>query len=106
MCAYRFGSLGLAYASHEINVPSIRWLGILPTDKDLVDEQSVDPLEMRDRKKIQDLLQRPYVKANDDIRQMIELMRDNNEKMRLNALSLHTFLHSYLQNKIKSHDWI
>ena len=61
---YKFGSLAMAWAPERLAVPSSLWLGLLPSDvaKLGIPPESMRPLSTDDRKKVQDLYGREYVR--------------------------------------------
>ncbi|KAJ8779053.1 hypothetical protein J1605_012904 [Eschrichtius robustus] len=32
MCIYKYGSMAMSFEAHNLTVPAIRWLGLLPSD--------------------------------------------------------------------------
>ena len=61
---YKFGSLAMAWAPERLAVPSSLWLGLLPSDvaKLGIPPESMRPLSTDDRKKVQNLHGREYVR--------------------------------------------
>ncbi|XP_033116516.1 meiotic recombination protein SPO11-like [Anneissia japonica] len=62
LCVYKFGSKSYSFDSHNLTVPSIRWLGVLPSDvKRLqIPKDSLIPLTKADMDKASELIKRPY----------------------------------------------
>ncbi|KAM6164632.1 meiotic recombination protein SPO11 isoform 2-T2 [Rhynchocyon petersi] len=111
MCIYKYGSLSMSFEAHNLTVPAIRWLGLLPSDiKRLnIPKNSLIPLTKRDQMKLDSLLKRPYITCQPFWRKEMEIMADSKVKAEIQAL---TFLSSdylsrvYLPNKLKCGGWI
>eukprot|EP00071_Canis_lupus_P031336 XP_022264893.1 meiotic recombination protein SPO11 isoform X3 [Canis lupus familiaris] len=63
MCIYKYGSMAMSFEAHNLTVPAIRWLGLLPSDiKRLnIPRDTLIPLTKRDQMKLDSVLKRPYV---------------------------------------------
>ncbi|CAK7320035.1 Meiotic recombination protein SPO11 [Vulpes lagopus] len=63
MCIYKYGSVAMSFEAHNLTVPAIRWLGLLPSDiKRLnIPRDTLIPLTKRDQMKLDSVLKRPYV---------------------------------------------
>ncbi|XP_069846242.1 meiotic recombination protein SPO11 [Dipodomys merriami] len=63
MCIYKYGSMSMSFEAHNLTVPAIRWLGLLPSDiKRLnIPKNSLIPLTKHDHMKLNSILKRPYV---------------------------------------------
>nr|KAF6423914.1 SPO11 initiator of meiotic double stranded breaks [Rousettus aegyptiacus] len=111
MCIYKYGSMSMSFEAHNLTVPAIRWLGLLPSDiKRLnIPKDTLIPLTKQDQKKLDSILKRPYVTCQPFWRQEMEIMADSKMKAEIQAL---TFLSSdylsrvYLPNKLKFGGWI
>ncbi|XP_006921999.1 meiotic recombination protein SPO11 isoform X2 [Pteropus alecto] len=111
MCIYKYGSMSMSFEAHNLTVPAIRWLGLLPSDiKRLnIPKDTLIPLTKRDQKKLDSILKRPYVTCQPFWRKEMEIMADSKMKAEIQAL---TFLSSdylsrvYLPNKLKFGGWI
>ncbi|XP_006141943.2 meiotic recombination protein SPO11, partial [Tupaia chinensis] len=111
MCIYKYGSMSMSFEAHNLTVPAIRWLGLLPSDiKRLnIPKSSLIPLTKRDQMKLDSILKRPYVSCQPFWRKEMEMMADSKMKAEIQAL---TFLSSdylsrvYLPNKLKFGGWI
>ena len=88
MCMYRFGSLAMAYDSDNLVTPSIRWLGLLPSDfKRLqVDQVYRVPLTAKDKNKMRDLKKLPFMAKNPQLLQEIDILEKLDYKIELQAL--------------------
>ncbi|XP_076969408.1 meiotic recombination protein SPO11 isoform X2 [Tamandua tetradactyla] len=111
MCIYKYGSMSMSFEAHNLTVPAIRWLGLLPSDiKRLnVPRESLIPLTKQDQMKLDSILKRPYVTCQPLWRKEMEIMADSKMKAEIQAL---TFISSeylsrvYLPNKLKFGGWI
>ncbi|XP_019604125.1 meiotic recombination protein SPO11 isoform X2 [Rhinolophus sinicus] len=111
MCIYKYGSMSMSFEAHNLTVPAIRWLGLLPSDiKRLnIPKDTLIPLTKRDQMKLDSILKRPYVTCQPFWRKEMEIMADSKMKAEIQAL---TFLSSdylsrvYLPNKLKFGGWI
>ncbi|XP_047626244.1 meiotic recombination protein SPO11 isoform X2 [Phacochoerus africanus] len=111
MCIYKYGSMAMSFEAHNLTVPAIRWLGLLPSDiKRLnIPKGTLIPLTKRDQMKLDSILKRPYVACQPFWRKEMEIMADSKMKAEIQAL---TFLSSdylsrvYLPNKLKFGGWI
>uniref|UniRef100_A0A8C0XG05 Meiotic recombination protein SPO11 n=1 Tax=Castor canadensis TaxID=51338 RepID=A0A8C0XG05_CASCN len=111
MCIYKYGSMSMSFEAHNLTVPAIRWLGLLPSDiKRLnIPKDSLIPLTKHDQMKLHSILKRPYVNCQPFWRKEMEMMADSKLKAEIQAL---TFLSSdylsrvYLPNKLKFGGWI
>lgn len=92
--------------SRELAVPSIRWLGIFPSDIKKFGIKSV-PLTEEDKRKLQNLLDRPYI--NDHVHRELLIMRANDSKAEIEGISDSScsyLIDVYLRNKIDNNDAI
>ncbi|XP_043335948.1 meiotic recombination protein SPO11 isoform X2 [Cervus elaphus] len=111
MCIYKYGSMAMSFEAHNLTVPAIRWLGLLPSDiKRLnIPKCTLIPLTKRDQMKLDSILKRPYITCQPFWRKEMEIMADSKMKAEIQAL---TFLSSdylsrvYLPNKLKFGGWI
>ncbi|XP_032206150.1 meiotic recombination protein SPO11 isoform X2 [Mustela erminea] len=111
MCIYKYGSMAMSFEAHNLTVPAIRWLGLLPSDiKRLnIPRDTLIPLTKQDQMKLESVLKRPYVTCQPFWRKEMEIMADSKLKAEIQAL---TFLSSdylsrvYLPNKLKFGGWI
>ncbi|XP_072270329.1 meiotic recombination protein SPO11 isoform X2 [Pyxicephalus adspersus] len=65
MCIYKYGSVSMSFEAHNLTVPSVAWLGLLPSDIERLNipEQALIPLSGEDQKKLSSLERRPYVSS-------------------------------------------
>lgn len=91
MFTYRFGSLTLSHEADYLAIPSLKWIGIKPSDIDTFDLSS-QPLTDDDIKKVEMLLERPYV--CEKIQKELKFLLNEKKKAEIEALYL--FSSSYL----------
>ncbi|XP_028391088.1 meiotic recombination protein SPO11-like [Dendronephthya gigantea] len=111
MCVYRFGSMSQSYDTDNLAVPSMRWIGVLPSDLERlsINKEAQIPLTEQDRKKISQLLDRPYVKAHASIQQELLVLLNTGHKAEMQALSTIStgfITDVFLPIKIKHGKWI
>ncbi|XP_067033456.1 meiotic recombination protein SPO11-like [Acropora muricata] len=111
LSVYKFGSKALSFDSHNLTVPIIKWLGVLPSDIErlAIPGDKRIPLTERDRTKARELLERPYIKVQKPWAQEIEAMLSMGYKAEIQALSsisLEFLSDTYLPVKIKYGKWI
>jgi meiotic recombination protein SPO11 len=104
VCVYAFGSLSRAH--EDLAVPSIRWLGLHPSDIRTfkLKERSGIPLRDSDRAKIDDLMARPYIQAKPSWCKQLEELKRLDCKLEIQGLQVinPTFLcEVYLVSKMK-----
>lgn len=110
LCTFKHGSLALSYESHNLVVPAIKWIGIVPTDiREYRLSKSVQiPLNDCDRKKIKDLKQRNYMVGNKYWTKQLDILLKIGYKVEIQSLAEHdpSFLfNTYLPNKIRYGKW-
>ncbi|XP_075701713.1 meiotic recombination protein SPO11 [Rhinoderma darwinii] len=111
MCIYKYGSLSMSFEAHNLTVPSIAWLGLLPSDIErlYVPAEALIPLSAPDQRKLQSLQKRPYVSCRPLWKRELEIMTSRKMKAEIQALTSlsPTFLTSvYLPNKLEYGGWI
>lgn len=92
--------------SNELAVPSIRWLGIFPSDIKKFGIKSI-PLTQEDKRKLQNILNRPYI--NDDVHRELLIMKQINLKAEIEGISDSScsyLIDVYLRNKIDTNNAI
>lgn len=87
MCTYRFGSLSMSHQSELLAVPSIRWLGIYPSEIEKFYNAN-EPLTRKDISKLKDLLNRPYIKDEPLLKKEIQVLLDNNYKAEIEGIEV------------------
>ncbi|XP_030839171.1 meiotic recombination protein SPO11-like [Strongylocentrotus purpuratus] len=108
---YKFGSRSLSYESHSLTVPSIRWLGVLPSDvKGLrIPEKALVPLSPSDLKKASHLMRRPFYKELPQWMSELQEMLHSGYKAEIQSLTAisETFLTDvYLPTKLRCGGWL
>ncbi|XP_036608432.1 meiotic recombination protein SPO11 isoform X2 [Trichosurus vulpecula] len=111
MCIYKYGSLSMSFEAHNLTVPTIRWLGLLPSDIERLNipRGTLIPLTNRDQMKLDSILKRPYVTCQPFWKKEMEIMAHLKMKAEIQAL---TFISSdylsrvYLPNKLQFGGWI
>ncbi|CAL8367594.1 unnamed protein product [Lota lota] len=111
MCIYKYGSVAMSFEAHNLTVPSVMWLGLLPSDLQRlrVPQDMLIPLTQRDENKLGSLLRRPYLASQPSWQKEMDLMRQNKVKAEIQSLSAicPDFLSSvYLPNKLRYGGWI
>ncbi|KAG8002552.1 Meiotic recombination protein SPO11 [Nibea albiflora] len=111
MCIYKYGSVAMSFEAHSLTVPSVMWLGLLPSDLQRlrVPEDALIPLTETDENKLSSLLQRPYLSSQPDWQKEMELMQQSKVKAEIQSLAAIApdFLTSiYLPNKLQYGGWI
>ncbi|XP_071964892.1 meiotic recombination protein SPO11-like [Antedon mediterranea] len=111
LCVYKFGSKSYSFDSHNLTVPSIRWLGVLPSDiKHLqIRKESLIPLTKADMDKAGELIKRPYYKQIPKWMKEIQILLTSGYKAEiqtLTAISNNFMTDVYIPNKIQHGGWI
>ncbi|XP_066442182.1 meiotic recombination protein SPO11 [Eleutherodactylus coqui] len=111
MCIYKYGSASMSFEAHNLTVPSIAWLGLLPSDIErlYVPADALIPLSALDQRKLLSLHKRPYVSCQPLWKQELQIMTERKMKAEIQALTSlsPTFLTSvYLPNKLEYGGWI
>ncbi|XP_004070604.1 meiotic recombination protein SPO11 isoform X1 [Oryzias latipes] len=111
MCIYKYGSVAMSFEAHSLTVPSVMWLGLLPSDLQrlMVPKRSLLPLTRRDENKLNSLLKRPYFASQPQWQKEMELMQQSKVKAEIQSLAdiAPDFLTSiYLPNKLRFGGWL
>ncbi|RWR99797.1 meiotic recombination protein SPO11-like isoform X4, partial [Dinothrombium tinctorium] len=109
LCVYRYGSLGKSYNAINLVNPQIRWLGVHPTDLNghIISKTTI--MSDADIKKIQDLLNRPYIKSNPIWREQVQHLLNLKAKAEIQILTNYSsqyLINEYIPNKIKNGNWL
>uniref|UniRef100_A0A7N8YIT1 DNA topoisomerase (ATP-hydrolyzing) n=1 Tax=Mastacembelus armatus TaxID=205130 RepID=A0A7N8YIT1_9TELE len=110
MCIYKYGS-AMSFEAHSLTVPSVMWLGLLPSDLQRlrVPDDALTPLSKRDESKLNSLLKRPYLTSQPGWQKEMELMQQTKVKAEIQSLAAISpdFLTStYLPNKLRYGGWV
>ncbi|XP_077301054.1 meiotic W68 [Arctopsyche grandis] len=100
MCTYRFGSLATAHLASKLAVPSLRWLGIHPSDIAKLSSPSL-PLSSKDVSKCKDLMDRPYCLPGSALASQIQILLDQNQKAEIEGIG--TMSQAYLTDRYIPH---
>ncbi|XP_061908693.1 meiotic recombination protein SPO11 isoform X2 [Entelurus aequoreus] len=111
MCIYKYGSVAMSYEARSLTIPSVMWLGILPSDlhRLQVPRDALIPLTKTDQQKLNSLLKRPYVAQQPEWLKEMELMQKSKYKAEIQSLAAigPDFLSSiYLPNKLRYGGWV
>ncbi|XP_070695056.1 meiotic recombination protein SPO11 [Pempheris klunzingeri] len=111
MCIYKYGSVAMSFEAHSLTVPSVMWLGLLPSDLQRlqVPVDALIPLTERDKSKLNSLLKRPYLTSQSDWQKEMELMQQSKVKAEIQSLAAIApdFLtNTYLPNKLHYGGWV
>ncbi|XP_037539902.1 meiotic recombination protein SPO11 [Nematolebias whitei] len=111
MCVYKYGSVAMSFEAHSLTVPSVMWLGLLPSDLQRlrVPEESLIPLTKRDESKLNSLLKRSYLTNQPEWQKELELMQQSKVKAEIQSLAAidPDFLTNiYLPNKLLYGGWV
>uniref|UniRef100_A0A668A553 DNA topoisomerase (ATP-hydrolyzing) n=1 Tax=Myripristis murdjan TaxID=586833 RepID=A0A668A553_9TELE len=104
-------SRSMSFEAHSLTVPSVMWLGLLPSDlwRLKVPEDTLIPLTKRDESKLNSLLKRPYLTDQPEWQREMEVMQQSKVKAELQSLTAIApdFLTSiYLPNKLRYGGWV
>uniref|UniRef100_A0A672J910 DNA topoisomerase (ATP-hydrolyzing) n=1 Tax=Salarias fasciatus TaxID=181472 RepID=A0A672J910_SALFA len=99
------------FLAHSLTVPSVMWLGLLPSDLQRlrVPSDALIPLSKRDENKLHSLLTRPYIADQPEWQKEMELMQQSKVKAEIQSLAAigSDFLTAiYLPNKLRYGGWI
>ncbi|TNM86884.1 hypothetical protein fugu_007114 [Takifugu bimaculatus] len=111
MSIYKYGSVAMSFEAHSLTVPSVMWLGLLPSDLQRlrVPQDVLLPLTKTDECKLASLLKRPYLSSQPQWKREMELMQQTQVKAEIQSLSAIApdFLTNiYLPNKLRYKGWI
>ncbi|KAK9953956.1 hypothetical protein ABG768_016068 [Culter alburnus] len=111
MCVYKYGSLSMAFEAHSLTVPSVLWLGLLPSDiqRYRVPKETIIPFSQADEKKINSLRIRTYITCQPAWEREVEMMQRLKQKAEIQSLASiapHFLTRVYLPNKLRYGGWI
>ncbi|KAJ8409003.1 hypothetical protein AAFF_G00240240 [Aldrovandia affinis] len=111
MCIYKYGSVSMSFEAHNLTVPSVMWLGLLPSDIERlrVPKDVLIPFTENDKSKLTSLLKRPYIAFQPAWEKEMEKMlkwRQKAEIQSLTSLSPDFLTRVYLPNKLRYGGWI
>ncbi|CAO1408922.1 unnamed protein product [Diamesa hyperborea] len=102
MCTYKYGSLAMSHNSENLAVPSMVWLGILPSEIDRLDITTI-AMTKRDEKKATEMLKRPYI--NPVLKSELQILLNRQVKAEIEGIyhfSINYMINEYLPNKIRA----
>ncbi|XP_051961750.1 meiotic recombination protein SPO11 [Xyrauchen texanus] len=111
MCIYKYGSVSMAFEAHSLTVPSVLWLGLLPSDiqRYRVPEEALIPFSQTDERKINSLRSRDYITCQPAWEREIEAMQRLKWKAEIQSLASiapYFLTRVYLPNKLRYGGWI
>uniref|UniRef100_A0A182FBX0 DNA topoisomerase (ATP-hydrolyzing) n=2 Tax=Anopheles albimanus TaxID=7167 RepID=A0A182FBX0_ANOAL len=101
LCVYKFGSLAMAHRQQSLAIPSIQWIGLFPSDIELLGLHSI-PLRDGELRKIELMIERPY--ASGLIKKELLLLRQLAVKTEIESLfhiASDFIITVYLKQKLK-----
>lgn len=102
MCTYKYGSLAMSHNSENLAVPSMVWLGILPSEIDRLDIATITMNE-GDLKKATEMMKRPYM--NPMLKSELQILLNRQVKAEIEGIyhfSINYMINEYLPNKIRA----
>ena len=107
MCVFKFGSRSLSFEARYLTVPSIQWIGLLPSDIDRfsVPRDSLIPMSQGDKDKISDFLSRPYFRQTPVLQRELQALQTVERKAEiecLDAINPSFLSRTYLPAKLQS----
>nr|XP_025957683.1 meiotic recombination protein SPO11 isoform X5 [Dromaius novaehollandiae]XP_025957684.1 meiotic recombination protein SPO11 isoform X5 [Dromaius novaehollandiae]XP_025957685.1 meiotic recombination protein SPO11 isoform X5 [Dromaius novaehollandiae]XP_025957687.1 meiotic recombination protein SPO11 isoform X5 [Dromaius novaehollandiae]XP_025957688.1 meiotic recombination protein SPO11 isoform X5 [Dromaius novaehollandiae] len=111
MCIYKYGSVSMSFEAHHLTVPSIKWLGLLPSDLERLNicKDALIPLTKQDQNKLASIQKRPYIAHQPMWKRELEIMAASKMKAEiqvLTSLSSDYLSRVYLPNKLQFGGWI
>ncbi|NXH19383.1 SPO11 protein, partial [Bucco capensis] len=111
MCIYKYGSVSMSFEAHHLTVPSVKWLGLLPSDLERLNipKDVLIPFTKQDQNKLASIQKRPYIACQPMWKKELEIMAASQLKAEIQALtSLSSDFLSrvYLPNKLQFGGWI
>ncbi|KAK2885866.1 hypothetical protein QQF64_020661 [Cirrhinus molitorella] len=111
MCIYKYGSRSMAFEAHSLTVPSVLWLGLLPSDiqRYKVPKETIIPFSQADERKIDSLKKRAYITCQPEWEREVETMQRLKQKAEIQSLASiapHFLTRVYLPNKLRYGGWI
>ncbi|XP_061231346.1 meiotic recombination protein SPO11 isoform X3 [Neopsephotus bourkii] len=111
MCIYKYGSVSMSFEAHHLTVPSIKWLGLLPSDLQRLNirRDALIPFTKRDQNKLASIQKRPYIACQPTWKKELEIMEASKLKAEiqvLTSLSSDYLSRVYLPNKLQFGGWV
>ncbi|NWW90609.1 SPO11 protein, partial [Rhynochetos jubatus] len=111
MCIYKYGSVSMSFEAHHLTVPSIKWLGLLPSDLERLNihKDVLIPFTKQDQNKLASIQKRPYIACQPMWKKELEIMAATKLKAEIQALtslSSDYLSRVYLPNKLQFGGWL
>ncbi|KAI4893026.1 hypothetical protein NFI96_034248, partial [Prochilodus magdalenae] len=111
MCIYKYGSISMAFEAPSLTIPSILWMGLLPSDIERlkVPQESLIPFTKSDDSKLMSLRKRPYVSCQPAWKTEMDILLNLKQKAEIQSLASiapHFLTRVYLPNKLRYGGWI
>ncbi|XP_023661238.2 meiotic recombination protein SPO11 isoform X3 [Paramormyrops kingsleyae] len=111
MSIYKYGSVSMSFEAQSLTVPSVMWLGLLPSDIERlrVPKDALVPFSKKDESKLSSLLKRPYVSLQPAWEKEMELLQKWKQKAEiqcLTSIAADFLTRVYLPNKLRYGGWI
>ena len=103
MCVYRFGSLASTWCVESLAVPSVRWIGLHPSDFESLDQSQMKGFSRSDKIKCKALISRPYIEHWPALKEQIEIISTWQKKAEIENLPKPS---EYILNKIVENQWV
>ncbi|NXC82320.1 SPO11 protein, partial [Cercotrichas coryphoeus] len=111
MCVYKYGSVSMSFEAHHLTVPSVKWLGLLPSDLERLNicKDVLIPFTKQDENKLASIQKRPYIACQPLWKKELEIMAASKMKAEiqvLTSLSSDYLSRVYLPNKLQFGGWL
>ncbi|NXO68854.1 SPO11 protein, partial [Phainopepla nitens] len=111
MCVYKYGSVSMSFEAHHLTVPSVKWLGLLPSDLERLNicKDALIPFTKQDENKLASIQKRPYIACQPLWKKELEIMAASKLKAEiqvLTSLSSDYLSRVYLPNKLQFGGWL
>uniref|UniRef100_A0A8C5TU91 DNA topoisomerase (ATP-hydrolyzing) n=1 Tax=Malurus cyaneus samueli TaxID=2593467 RepID=A0A8C5TU91_9PASS len=111
MCVYKYGSVSMSFEAHHLTVPSIKWLGLLPSDLKRLNicKDALIPFTKQDENKLASIQKRPYIACQPLWKKELEILAATKLKAEiqvLTSLSSDYLSRVYLPNKLQFGGWL
>ncbi|NXS11146.1 SPO11 protein, partial [Neodrepanis coruscans] len=108
-CPFLFQSM--SFEAHQLTVPSMKWLGLLPSDlrRLNISKDALIPFTKQDHNKLASIQKRPYIACQPLWKKELEMMATSKLKAEIQALtslSQDYLSRVYLPNKLQFGGWV
>lgn len=103
MCVYRFGSLTSTWGAESLAVPSVRWLGLHPSDFPDLNPSQMKGFSKHDQIKCKAILNRPYIEHWPNLKEELEIISSWQQKAEIENLASSA---EYILDKIIEKEWV